>query len=257
MSIKGNVLAAALVAALGGCSVGAGESPPAQEITGREPTGAGAVGSASSALSIPDFFVFPNDAVVAGLSVTRWTEQFWRWLSSVPAAQNPDLVLGVSCGVDQTEDVFFVPPFMANDYTRTCKVQVGRPVLVLLQAVLNSFPCPDPTFHPAPGQTLQAFLQQGAVAFVDTITGVSMTVDGEPIDIPAHRVTSPLFINDVTPSIIAPIGDPCLTGSPQPAVSDGWFVMLLLTPGQHDVHMLSVNPDGSTDDRTVVLDVEL
>ena len=44
------------------------------------------------------------------------------------------------------------------------------------------WPCPDPNFQPAPGQTLEEFLQEGAAAFIDLADNLSVTLDGQNMD---------------------------------------------------------------------------
>jgi hypothetical protein len=47
-------------------------------------------------------------------------------------------------------------------------------------AFLNDYPCPDPAFHPAPGQSLYDFFLEGAAAFIDTVYFLEVTIDGVP-----------------------------------------------------------------------------
>jgi hypothetical protein len=208
------------------------------------------VATSAEALTTGHAYVVPQRIPVFGRSITRWTEEYWRWLSSVPASQNPDLDENADCGVGQDGPIFFVPPLPRGSVARTCRVPFGKPALVPLQAVLDSYPCPDPTFEPAPGQSLEDFLEQGATFYDDLYTGLVATVDGTPVDLSVHRHTTPLFTNDVDPSLPGPLGDACLTGSPQPAVSDGWFAMILLTPGTHDVVVTGTGPGGQPVTRT-------
>jgi len=185
---------------------------------------------------------------VFGKSITRWTEEWWHWVSSVPGPNNPELSLDpATCGVDQEGPVFFLPSYTkSSSFARTCDVPLGKPVLLPTQVVLDSYPCPDPNFKPAPGQTLEDFLHQDVVGYNDLYRNLAATLDAQSIDLMNHRHTTSLFTNTVDPSLLPLIPDPCLTGSPQPAVSDGWWLMLVLSPGPHDVHISGVGPSGKT-----------
>ncbi len=201
--------------------------------------------------------VLPGNAPLFGKSITRWSEAWWHWISTVPMPNNPDVVLDTACSVDQDGPLFFVPTYLGSrSYVRVCDVPLGKPVLVPVQVVLNEYPCPDPSFHPAPGQSLEDFLRQGAVEVNDLYRNhLFATVDAQSIDLTNHRHTTDLFINTVDPSLLPHIPDPCLTGTPQPVVSDGWWMVLFLAPGNHDVRVTGTNPDGTAFDRDYQLHV--
>ncbi len=176
-----------------------------------------------------------------GASLERWSERLWQWVYSIPAAQNPMLdTTGVDCGVQQPDGpVWYLPPVVdpggTASFTRTCTVPRGRALLLLTSGVLNDFPCPDPTFQPADGQTLYEFLLAGAEGGPNSITAQSLSVDGVTLKhIFDYRETSDdLF--DVTGNLSLQTSlDGCITGSRQPAVSDAFVIMLKpLPPGQH------------------------
>jgi hypothetical protein len=187
--------------------------------------------------------VLPEWVPVEGRSLDAWTVQWWRWISAIPASQSPEFNLAL-CDVDQPAGVFFLPPFQGASYTRSCTIPFGKPVLVEAQAVVNDYPCPDPTFQPAPGQTLAAFLTEGAVGFDDAFPLLALEVDGHAVQISRHRDTSQLFEFKADESLVGPNLDPCLTGTLQPGVSDGWWAFLLLAPGEHTVIATTTNPGG-------------
>jgi hypothetical protein len=66
-------------------------------------------------------------------------------------------------------------------------------------------------------------------------------VDGVTLQNPAaYRATSGLFTFTGDPSLTAVL-DPCVTGSPQPGVSDGYWIMLApLSAGTHTIHFRGV-----------------
>jgi hypothetical protein len=215
----------------------------------------GAIDLGTSAASARPFAVLPARVPVFGRSITRWTEAWWHWLSEVPAERNPELDLTADCANGQDEPVFFLPPFLAPSFHRRCRVRFGKPVLVGVQAVLNSYPCPDPSFEPAPGQTLEEFLREGAIAYNNLYSDVAASIDGQAVDLVRHRHTTGLFSNTVHTSLLSHIPDPCLTGAPQPAVGDGWYLVTVLAPGQHQVRITATNPGGQPVER--IYDVEV
>lgn len=193
---------------------------------------------------------------VEGRTITAWTEAWFHWNFAVPADQNPALVLDADCAVGQSEPVFFVPVYDgAPTFERTCHIPRGKPVLVPLWVIINDYPCPDPSFEPAEGQSLEDFLAQGAKDYNDQVQELSVTLDGEPIDPSPHRHTTGLFQFAAEPSLIGKLPDACLQGEAQPGVSDGWWLMLSLAPGDHVVHVTGRDPSQNAVDYTYRLAV--
>lgn len=184
-----------------------------------------------------------------GASMVTWTERWWQWETSVGTTRNPSLdTTGAHCGVNQSGPVWFLgTTFGSGSVTRSCTIPGERALLVNLSGILNDYPCPDPNFHPAPGETLQHFLRHGARQVVDTVNGLNLTVDNAVLPNPfSYRYTSPLFHFTGAASLSKSI-DPCITGSRQPAVSDGYYVMVRpLQPGSHTVVFTASDTGGTT-----------
>ena len=206
----------------------------------------------------PGSFVIPRQVPVLGRSITSWTTSWFRWHFAVPADKNPILILNQDCATGQNDRVFFVPTFDGSDiFERTCRVPFRKPVLVSLWAVINDYPCPDPAFQPAPGQSLEDFLREGAVSYDDGVQNLAVTVDGDAVDPGDHRHTSRLFHFVGDPSLVGKMPDPCLLGGTrQPGVADGWWLMLLLAPGEHAVHVSGLRPEGTPFDARYRLKVD-
>jgi hypothetical protein len=197
----------------------------------------------------------PEDTV-EGRSITAWTEAWWRWTFAVPADKNPELVLEADCGAMQGDAVFFIPAYDGDQrYQRSCRVPAGKPALVPLWVIINDYPCPDPSFTPAPGQPLEDFLRQGAVDYNNQVTGLTVTLDGEKIDHGAHRHTTGQFEFTADKSLVGKMPDPCLGGTAQPGISDGFWLMLSLSDGEHVVHVTGQGPDKTAFDYTYKLSV--
>lgn len=200
----------------------------------------------SASASSPQSLAFNANAHPYGTSMVNWSESWWRWLMSIPAASNPNLDnTGADCGIQQGSDVFFLASNFGGSVTRTCTVPAKAALLVPLSALLNDYPCPPEFgFEPPPGQSLEQFLAEGAAAVEDGVTTLSLTVDG--VDMPGlfdYRYGTPLFHFTGDPSLTAAI-DPCVTGSDQVAVADGFYVMLKpLAPGAHTVTFGAASPN--------------
>jgi hypothetical protein len=82
---------------------------------------------------------------------------------------------------------------------------------------------------------LEEFLTEGARAIIDLVTQLEVVVDGQPLnDLFNYRATSRLFTFTADPSLVA--FDPCVTGTPQFGVTDGyWILMNPLPPGPHTI----------------------
>lgn len=200
--------------------------------------------------------IAPQESV-EGRTITDWTESWFHWNFAVAADQNPALVLEADCGVGQSEPVFFVPVYDgAKSYERTCHIAKGKPVLVPLWVIINDYPCPDPSFEPAAGQSLEDFLKQGAQEYNGLVQNLAVTLDGEAIDPAAHRHTTGLFNFTAEKSLVGKLPDACLQGTSQPGVADGWWLMLSLAPGEHVVHVTGLDPSHEAIDATFRLTVD-
>jgi hypothetical protein len=205
---------------------------------------------------LPGALVLPNRSVIFGRSVDSWIESWWRWTFSVPAERNPELVLDADCGIGQTERVYFVPLYDgAKSFERTCRIPFGKPVLIPAWAVINDYPCPDPTFEPAPGQTLEAFLRDGAIAYTNLVRDLTVQWNERIVDLSVRRNTGDLFEFQAHPSLIGKLPDPCLQGTRQPGVSDGYWLMVLPNRGEHVLRVRAVHPSGDLIDQTYRLEV--
>jgi hypothetical protein len=188
---------------------------------------------------------FPPEAHAYGYSLPEWNQRWWRWELSIPAPVNPGLdPLGVHCAEGQEGPVWYLgSSFGSGSVERTCTVPAGKAILVNLSSLLNDYPCPDPNFQPAAGQSLEEFLAEGARQVEDGVNQLSLTVDGVPVpDLFDRRAPTGLFTFTGALSLQVAI-DPCITGTEQQAVSDGFFVLLKPLPaGEHTIAFGAVTP---------------
>ena len=258
-NVRCTLLAAALLAV--GC--GAGVSPPDPASS----AGATAAMTTADAQGMSDrhrrddedrtsrFLIVPKQVPVAGKTTFGWIPEFWRYIYSVPASQNPELVDSADCGVGQSGPVFFIPGEQHDVYTRNCTVPARTPVFWAIWSLFNDYPCPDPTFQPAPGQSLVDFLAQGAQGFDDAVGNLAATIDGKSIEVSRYRYTTGLVTFTGDPSLTSTL-DGCVTGSQQVGVADGWFVLLLLSPGDHTLVVTATAPSGHATSQTFNLHVQ-
>jgi len=188
--------------------------------------------------------VLPPSAHAQGKSQVELSEDFQRYNYRIPAADHPALNPDADCAAGQSGPIFNAPlfPFSGVLTARTCLVPNGKHVFFTVTGVFNDFPCPDPTFHPAPGQALEDFLREGAIAgnvFFNP-ANFDLFVDDVPVDIAAHRITTPLFSFVGDPSLSTPAFDICVNGQQQVGVFDGWQILIAPpSPGQHTIVLRS------------------
>ena len=206
-----------------------GHAQPAGE-TARARGSVGAQGNAR---------IVPPNSVVGGRTLDQWAAAWTQWAFSHSQAVGvyDD---GTNFGLDQSGPVWFVQPG-CND--RVCNLPAG--VFLMAPTVFgwNDYPCPDPGFAPAPGQSLDDFLVGGMndildgvpQEFLDGAFGPLLEVDGVAVqNVAAYRAVSSMFTMTIDPSWQA--WDACVTGEPQQMVAGGWYVILPpLSPGTHTV----------------------
>ena len=205
---------------------------------------------------------FPPRSHPYGRSMVDWSESWWQFIYAIPAAQNPELdSTGADCAIGQQGDVWVlasvIDPGGVASFSRACTLPAGKALLVSPSGVLNDYPCPDPTFQPAPGQSLYDFLLAGAKPIVDSVNGLSIVLDGTALANPfAYRFTSPDLFNVKGDLSLQSGFDGCITGSPQPAVSDGYFAMLKpLGEGRHTLVIQASDTHGTNVTLTWTLNV--
>jgi hypothetical protein len=170
----------------------------------------------------------------------RWGELAWKWIYRQPAASNPLLdQTGASCDVDQQGPVWFLPSVIPAgpvfEGERSCTIPQHEALLVQVSSYLNDYPCPDPTFAPAPGQSLYDFLIGPATSFIDTVFSLEVSIDGVPQPgMLRYRFTSRDLFHIEGDESLATTLDGCVTGGRQPAVTDGYlFMVKALSRGRH------------------------
>ena len=204
--------------------------------------------------------VFPLTAHPFGASLSEWADRESQWVYGLPAVGNPLTdQTGAQCGLAQDGPVWFLPriagPRVFNG-SRTCRIPFGKAIFLEIGAYVNEWPCPDPDFRPAPGQSMYDFLRADAKAFMDGVNRLDVSLDGRAIDnVLGYRFASAqtfMLTGDPTFSVL----DPCVTGSPQPAIVDGFFMMFKpLERGEHVIRVFGTDVRGANKTYTYYLTI--
>ncbi len=215
---------------------------------------------ASANPSSPSSLVFARSAHPYGAAMSTWAQRIDQWIYSEPFDVNPGYdQTGAHCAIDQHGPAWFVPPIFVQpgtkhpfiqNATRPCTVPAHHALLLDIGSVVDDWPCPDPSFTPPPGESLYDFLVADAKPVMDTVNALSVSIDGKAIPgVLSYRFRSAhLFLikGDLS---LQPVLDGCITGSYQPAIVDGFFMMVKpLPPGFHTIVVHGTNTIG--DDRT-------
>lgn len=190
--------------------------------------------------------ILPPNSMPGGKSYGDWGAAWWTWDYSLPYSTNPIFDPSGSFNqLNQSGPVWFLAGNTGGTSVRSLTVPWGKMIFFPLMNAVNDYPCPDTTFHPAAGQTLEDFLTNGVKAIFDPVPSLgtlTLTIDGEPQqNLFAYRGTSHLFTFTGDPSMTA--FDPCITGSPQQGVADGFWIMLApLDQGQHTLRFTASVP---------------
>lgn len=212
--------------------------------------------------SNPNPALFAKGARPYGKSISTWAERASQWVYAQPLEHSPLFdPTGANCGVDQQGPVWYIariagPPVFSG--TRTCTIPHQKSLLLYIGAVVNTYPCPDPTFRPAPGQSLYDFLTADAKPIMDTVDLLEVSLDGQPL----NEVFSYRFVSEDLFYITGDLSlrndlDGCITGSPQPAIVDGFFMMFKpLAPGPHTIVVHGTNTFGHDKTFTYYLNIE-
>lgn len=196
--------------------------------------------------SNPNSAVYPITANPFGQSYAEWTEDWWQWIMSFDCADNPLLdMTGAQANAGQSGPVFFLAGTPGGSAVRNITISKDVALLFPMVNVICDYPCPeDFGFEPGPGQTVEELLIECANGYTSLAGGLSATLDGVELNNEEdYRVQSELFYFTGNPDLVNCL-DPCVTGTAQEAVSDGYWMMLKkLSVGTHTLHFTGGYPD--------------
>lgn len=192
----------------------------------------------SEVRSNADSMVFPPSAFPYGKSYTDWTVLWIQKFLSFDCSNNP--YSNPENTMFQKEGpVWFLAgsPIERRSVNVKLKVPRGKAILFPLINYVNGYPCPVRSFEPAPGQRLEDFLREGSLKALAGVRGLSVDIDGIPVTNPFdYLFTSRMFSFTGNPEL-ATCFDICVTGQPQKAVSNGYYMLLKPLPkGTHTLH---------------------
>lgn len=187
-----------------------------------------------------------------GSDMATWAEHATQWVYGAPLQQSPLFdPTGANCAVDQEGPVWYVariagPPVF--DGERRCTIPRHKSILLYIGAVTAIHPCAaDPGYGPGPGQSLYDFLAADAKRWMDTVDHLSVSLDGTPINgvLEDYRFVSDDLFSIRGDLSLQDVLDGCITGSPQNAVVDGFFMMFKpLSRGAHNIVVHGTNTLG-------------
>lgn len=190
--------------------------------------------------STPNHVLYPPNAQPFGHSYEEWAVKFWQRLMAFDCAT---IFSENVFGLNQDENVFFLSGSVGT-YNVDVTIPRDKAIMTPIVNYINDYPCPDPGFQPAPGQSLEDFLAEGAASFIDLVDNIEVTLDGEALEnLEDYRFSSDLFYFTGNPELPTCL-DPCVTGTEQPAVTDGYYLIFKkMSVGQHTLHLYAEIPD--------------
>lgn len=191
-------------------------------------------------------YILPLSGKPFGQSYAEWAADFARWAYSIPYDQNPAFNPTLSnCTAPQHGKVWFIA---TGATSASCEIPKGKAVFVQLGSYVDTYPCPDPAFGPAPGQTLEAFLIADAKNYVETLYPTyvgqlqhELAIDGKLVVANGleQRMNTKLFKLTGDISLYNNNVDACVTGSKQSAVADGYWALIDgLSASTHKIEFL-------------------
>jgi hypothetical protein len=148
----------------------------------------------------PNPALFSKEARPYGKSIERWSELLWSYIYAQPIDHSPFLdTTGADCAVGQKGPVWFLPAVpgatLGTSVTRTCTIPRHRAILLQLASAMNDYPCPDPAFKPAAGQSLFDFLSAPVNPEISAVTGFEVSIDGTKIEKPLSPGAHTIVVN--------------------------------------------------------------
>jgi hypothetical protein len=166
--------------------------------------------------------LLPSHGMIAGETVSEWTEDWWTWALQAPAATNPLLDPdGSYAAVNNTAKMFFIAGSLGGDVTRSFDVPAGKPLLV---PILNDIAL---QFNGLPGEQTGG-KGAGNKVLVDwqkSVTSLHLTIDGKSIgNLQADFIKTDWFsLGMPQPGSLAAT---FLTGEIAPSKSAGYWAVI-------------------------------
>lgn len=218
---------------------------------------------ALTVLSVNGVSGFANAQVQDDISVTeptrKLTVQWWQWVLSIPAEDNPLLdTTGENCQEGDMGDIFFLVGTFGGSAERECTISEGQEIFF---PIINRFCIDKPgafgaeprAFEPPnerPGKPATS-CQERVEPVIDQASNLEVTIDGVSIEnLQDFRVMSYPFPVKLPEDNVLEVDSGTYIG-----ISDGyWIIVESLPEGEHTIHFAGQAP-GLTVDVTYHLTV--
>ncbi|MDP2314669.1 MAG: hypothetical protein Q8P41_17325 [Pseudomonadota bacterium] len=177
-----------------------------------------------------------TDAAPQGQTMSEWSAQWWQWVMENPVSDAAIFdETGASCANYQDTDgpVFFLAGTFGGSAERTCTIPLGQAVLIpVINLTIDNGGVPEDAWTP------DADLEAAAAAFQATVSGLTLTVDGEDVDAADITAVDPYAFAYTVPdtdNIYQLFGNDW-AGTADPSYSTGHYVMMEPpAPGEHEL----------------------
>jgi hypothetical protein len=179
--------------------------------------------------------IFPPGSKPYGLPYDKHIENFWKWILSIPAKDNPiNDPTGEKCVTGQSNtnsSVFYLAFNNGGVSERSCKVPAGKGLFIpVMQVELSD--------KDTPGATIED-LKLSAKTDQDSVNSLYLKIGDKEYnfdDLRPYRTDTDGFDVDYADNGIFGI----VEGGPTKAVADGYYIMTDPLPkGNHTVHYKS------------------
>ena len=179
--------------------------------------------------------IFPPGSTPYGLPYPKHIENFWKWILSIPAKDNPiNDPTGEKCATGQSNtnsSLFYLAFNNGGASERTCKVPVGKGLFIPVMQV-------ELTEKDVPGATIQE-LKLSAKTDQDSVNSLYLKIGDKEYnfeDLRKYRTDTDGFDVNYADNGIFGI----VEGGPTKAVADGYYIMTdPLQKGNYTVHYRS------------------
>lgn len=179
--------------------------------------------------------IFPSGSKPYGLPYDKHIENFWKWILSIPAKDNPiNDSTGEKCATGQSNtnsSLFYLAFNNGGVSERTCKVPAGKGLFIPVMQV-------ELTEKDVPGATIEE-LKLSAKTDQDSVNSMYLKVGDKEYnfeDLRKYRTNTDGFDVDYADNGIFGI----VEGGSTTAVADGYYIMTdPLQKGNYTVHYRS------------------
>ncbi len=195
-----------------------------------------ALAAARAPAGNPNPRVLPPGSAPNNLSYGAWSDAWWQWALSIPAADSPlNDPTGANAAIGQSGPVWFLAGTQGGDAERTVTVPAGKMVLFPLVTYVwvNTPQYGDPEWSPEQ----EAFARAYIASFIDTAYDLTCQIDGRQVtNLQAYRFQTPVGGAQM---VTRPEGNifGIAAGTYGPMVTDGYYLMVAPLPaGKHTLH---------------------